>query len=225
MRVITTVSSTPFLKKPAARRAVLRALTAWGLAASLASTPATPALADIFSGTPAADVTQLRLERADDGVYLSATVQFELPPLVNEVLEKGIAVFFVAEAELLQERWYWSDRKVAQASRHMRLAYQPLTRRWRLNVSPIPITNAGLGVAFNQSFDTLGDALAAIKRIGRLRMGDVSDLSDDPVHPVMFRFRLDVSQLPRPLQIGFVGNSEWNMTAERNARLPLESPP
>ena len=187
--------------------------------------PAVPALADIFSGTPAADVTQLRLERADDGVYLSAAVQFELPPLVNEVLEKGIAVFFVAEAELLQERWYWSDRRVAQASRHMRLAYQPLTRRWRLNVSPVPITNAGLGVAFNQSFDTLGDALAAIKRIGRLRMGDVSDLSDDPVHPVMFRFRLDVSQLPRPLQIGFVGNSEWNMTAERNARLPLESPP
>jgi len=200
-------------------------LVSCGMAAGLALMPAAAASADVTSGSPSAEVTQLRLERADDGVYLSASVQFELPPLVTEVLEKGIAVFFVADAELFQERWYWADRKVAQASRHMRLAYQPLTRRWRLNVSPVPITNAGLGVAFNQSFDTLGDALAAIKRIGRLRLGDVADVSESPVHPVTFRFRLDMSQLPRPLQIGFVGNSDWNMTIERNARLPLESPP
>lgn len=195
------------------------------MAAGIAATPAASALADVFSGTASAEVTQLRLERIDDGVYLSASVQFELPPLVTEVLEKGIAIFFVADAEVFHERWYWADRKVAQASRHMRLAYQPLTRRWRLNVSPFPITNAGLGVAFNQSFDTLGDALAAIKRIGRLRLGDAADIGDEPVHAVSFRFRLDVSQLPRPLQIGFVGNADWNMTAERNARLPLESPP
>jgi hypothetical protein len=213
------------LKNPADRRAALRALAAWGLAAGLATTSATSALADVFSGAVPAEVTQLRLEHADDSVYLNASVQFELPPLVTEVLEKGIAIFFVAEGELFQERWYWADRKVAQASRHMRLAYQPLTRRWRLNVSPVPITNAGLGVAFNQNFDSLGDALAAIKRIGRLRLGDAADISDAPVHPVTFRFRLDVSQLPRPLQIGFVGNADWNMTAERNARLPLESAP
>ncbi len=222
--MITTVSSTPSLKNPAARRAALRALAGWGLAAGWTLTPATSAVADIFSGPPLAEVTQLRLERADDGVYLNASVQFELPPLVTEVLEKGIAIFFVADAQLLQERWYWADRKVAEASRHMRLAFQPLTRRWRLNVSPAPITNIGLGVVFNQNFDSLSDALAAIKRIGRLRLGDIADIPDEPVHPVMFRFRLDVSQLPRPLQIGFVGNADWNMTAERSARLPLESP-
>lgn len=223
--MITTVSSTPSLKNPAARRAALRALTAWGLVAGISLTTAAPASADIFAGSPLAEVTQLRLERADDGVYLNAAVQFELPVLVTEVLEKGIAIFFVADAELFQERWYWADRKVAQASRHMRLAFQPLTRRWRLNVSPLPITNIGLGVVFNQNFDSLGDALAAIKRIGRLRLGDTADIGDDPVHPVTFRFRLDVSQLPRPLQIGLVGNADWNITAERNARLPLETSP
>jgi len=213
------------LKNPAARRAALRALAACGIAAGIGATPAAAALADVFSNSTSAEVTQLRLERADENVYLSATVQFELPPVVIEVLEKGIAIFFVAEAELFRDRWYWADRSVAQASRHMRLAYQPLTRRWRLNVSPLPITNVGLGVAFNQNFDSLGDALAAIKRIGRLRLGDMADLGDDPVHAVTFRFRLDVSQLPRPLQIGFVGNSDWNMTAERNARLAVEAPP
>jgi hypothetical protein len=81
---------------------------------------------------------------------------------------------------------------------------------------------AGLGISLNQNFDTLGDALDAIKRIGRLRLGDVAEIGDDPQHQVTFRFRLDTSQLPRPFQIGVVGQADWNIAAERTAKLPLE---
>jgi hypothetical protein len=169
-----------------------------------------------------ATVSQLKLEQADDGVYLNAQVQFELPNLVEEVLEKGIAIYFVAEAELYRERWYWTDQKVAQAVRHMRLAYQPLTRRWRLNVSPVPITNSGFGVSLNQNFDTLSEALDGVRRVARLRLGDISEIADEGMHPVTFRFRLDTSQLPRPFQIGVVGQADWNISVERSARLPLE---
>lgn len=167
-------------------------------------------------------VTQMRLEQADDGVYLTAQVQFELPPSIEEVLDKGIAIYFVAEAELYRERWYWTDLKVAQAARHMRLAYQPLSRRWRLNVSPVPITNAGFGVSLNQNFDTLADALDGVRRVGRMRLGDASEIGDEATHPVTFRFRLDTSQLPRPFQIGAVGQSDWNISIEKSAKLPLE---
>lgn len=174
-------------------------------------------------GRNGASITQMRLEQSDDGIYFSAAVQFELPSLVEEVLDKGIAIYFVAEAELFQERWYWTDRKVAQVTRHMRLAYQPLTRRWRLNVSAAPMTGAaGLGISLNQNFDTLGDALDAIKRVGRLHMGDVAEIGDDPQHQVTFRFRLDTSQLPRPFQIGVVGQADWNIAVERTARLTVE---
>ena len=214
------------MKNLPARRAALRALAGGVLTLGGVALPATRALAQSAASGSAVDITRLRLERSDDGVYLNASVQFELPPLVNEVLEKGVAVFFVADAELYKERWYWLNRTLGQVSRHMRLAFQPLTRRWRLNVSPLPITNAGLGVAFNQSFDSLSDALDAIKRIGRLRLCDIGELNADaPLHLVSFRFRLDVSQLPRPLQIGFVGNADWNLTAERTANLPLETAP
>ncbi|SFN53051.1 DUF4390 domain-containing protein [Variovorax sp. OV329] len=174
------------------------------------------------ANTPNTEVTQLKLERGDDGVYLTAQVQFALPPLVEDVLDKGIALYFVAEAEIYRERWYWMDTKVAQAARHMRLAYQPLTRRWRLNVSPVPITNAGFGASVVQNFDSLEDALEAVKRVGRLRLGDVAEIGDDPVQSVVFRFRLDTTQLPRPFQIGVVGQSDWNIAAERSVKLPLE---
>ncbi|WP_374221074.1 DUF4390 domain-containing protein [Variovorax sp. RO1] len=202
------------------RRSILLAglLLVWALWMALF-----PAAATAQARAGGATITQMRLEQADDGVYLSAAVQFELPTLVEDVLDKGIAIYFVAEAEVFQERWYWTDRKVAQVARHMRLAYQPLTRRWRLNVSPVPITGAaGFGISLNQNFDSLADALEAIKRIGRMRLGDAAEIGDEPLHQVTFRFRLDTSQLPRPFQIGMVGQAEWNIAAERTARLPLE---
>jgi len=222
--VTTTASSTPCLKNvraEARRRRVLAPLAGLLLAWALLLTCLLPIA--VAQGRVVPSVTQMRLEQADDGVYLTAAVQFELPSLVEEVLDKGIAIYFVAEAEVFQERWYWTDRKVAQVTRHMRLAYQPLTRRWRLNVSPVPITGAaGFGVSLNQNFDSLADAMDAVKRVGRLRLGDVAEVGDEPLHQVVFRFRLDTSQLPRPFQIGVVGQADWNIVAERSAKLALE---
>lgn len=171
----------------------------------------------------AVDVTQLRLERSQDGVMLTAGLRFDLPPVVEEALLKGVAVFFVAEAEIYRERWYWTDKKVASAQRHMRLAFQPLTRRWRMAVSSGVITSSGLGVALNQSFDTLDEALAAVRRISGWRIAELADIEAGARHRLDFRFRLDTSQLPRPLQIGALGQSDWTLGASASQRLELES--
>jgi hypothetical protein len=165
-------------------------------------------------------VAALQVERAEDGVFLSASVDFDLPAVIEDALTKGVAMYFVAEAEVQRNRWYWYDKTVATASRHMRLAYQPLTRRWRLNVSSGPITQVGLGVTLNQNFDSLPEAMSVIQRISRWKIAEESDLDADVSHKIEFRFRLDVSQLPRPFQIGVVGQADWNLSASR--RLVLE---
>ena len=182
----------------------------------------------LFSGWSAAwadvssaEVTQLQVERTEEGVLLSAAVRFELPQVVEDALEKGIPMFFVAEATIYRDRWYWYDKRVAFATRHMRLAYQPLTRRWRLQVSPTPIGNSG--VVLGQTFDTRDEALAAMQRVSRWRIADAADVDPDANHSVDFRFRLDVSQLPRPFQIGAVGQAEWIILAVRAQRLVLDS--
>ncbi|MBI5107635.1 MAG: DUF4390 domain-containing protein [Rhodocyclales bacterium] len=163
------------------------------------------------------DVTQLRTERTDEGVLLSATLRFDLPAVVEDALAKGIPMFFVAEANVFQDRWYWYDKKIAGVQRHMRLSYQPLTRRWRLQVSAAALGPSG--VALGQSFETREEALAAVQRISNWKIAEVSDLEPDARHWVEFRFRLDVSQLPRPFQIGAVGQAEWNISASRAQRL------
>jgi hypothetical protein len=170
----------------------------------------------------ALEITQLQVERRADGLFLSSQVRMELPPAVEDALNKGVALFFVAEAEVLRERWYWYDAKVATAAKHMRLAYQPLTRRWRLIVSPEPISPIGLGMSFGQNFDSLDEALRAVERISGWKIADASAVDPADRHVVEFRFRLDMTQLPRPFQIGIVGQSDWNLSAARRVRLSAE---
>lgn len=180
---------------------------------------------DARAQTSPAEISSIKVERAGDAIVLSASVQFELSRAVEEALLKGVAMIFVAEADILRERWYWTNKKVAHAERHMRLAYQPLTRRWRLNVSSGQITNAGSGLALNQTFDALPDALAAVQRLSRWKIAAVSDLDLEQRHLVEFRFGLDVFQLPRPLQIGTLGQTDWEISAFSRQPLTLEAVP
>lgn len=200
-----------------ARLSLLLMMT-WGLL--LAGTPP-PARAQ--SPAPPAELTDFRLERTDSGLFLSASLRLELAPVIEDALLKGIPMHFVAEAELLRDRWYWYDRKVASAARHMRLSYQPLTRRWRLSSSPEPMGTSGQGVSFTQHFDSLQEALAPVRRISRWKIAESAEIDPDARHNVDFRFRLDVSQLPRPFQIGAAGQADWNLSVSRNQRLAAEA--
>ncbi|MDD0813603.1 DUF4390 domain-containing protein [Curvibacter sp. HBC28] len=213
--VTSTDFSTPCSKNAQIDRFVF--LAGWLLAVCLLI-----GLRPAWADTPDIEVTQMRVERSEEGLFLSALLRFELPQLVNDAAVKGIPLYFVAEAEVLRDRWYWYDRQVASASRYMRLAYQPLTRRWRLQVAPTPITNSGLGVSLAQSFEELEDALAAVQRISRWKIAEPSEIDGEAKHNINLRFRLDVSQLPRPFQLGVTGRTDWNLATSRNQRLSLE---
>ncbi len=171
--------------------------------------------------TTVAGISHLKFERAEDSVLLSATVDFELPGAVEDALRKGVAMVFVAEATVYRQRWYWMSKKVANVQRHMRLTYQPLTRRWRLNVTSDLIATAAM--ALNQSFESLPDALAAVQRISRWKIAHISEVDFAQSHTVEFSFNLDVSQLPRPFQIGTLGQSDWTIAAFTRQALLLES--
>jgi hypothetical protein len=176
-----------------------------------------------ISSAWATEISQLRVERADDGLQLSASVNFDLPPVVEDALMKGIPMFFVIEADIYRDRWYWTDPRVASAARTVRLAYQPLTRRWRVNIASGLISNSGgLRATLNQNYDTLAEAESAIQRVARWKIADNSEVTADSSHRLEFSFRLDLSQLPRPFQIGMAGQSEWNISAQIKERLRVE---
>ena len=209
---------TGFITRCCANAWISRLLLAWVLACGLG-------VGTAVARADSAALSALSVERDGEELILSARIDFTLSSVVEDALHKGIPVYFVAEAELLRERWYWADRSLATTRRYTRLMYQPLTRRWRLQVASAPFTNAGLGVALAQHFDNYDEALAAMQRIGRWKIAEPSELDSGVGHVVQLRFRVDMSQLPRPLQIGALGpRSGWNLLVARSQRLPAEHP-
>lgn len=155
------------------------------------------------------DLTQIELTRDEEGLSLGYQARIELPRAVEDAMQKGVPLYFVAEAELLRSRWYWRDKRVARASRHWRVTWQPLTRRYRVNFGSL-----------SQTYDTLADALGAVQRSARWKLADPSELEDGARQYVEFSLRLDTSQLPRPLQISFGGQAEWTLGVERTLAVP-----
>jgi hypothetical protein len=166
-----------------------------------------------------AEITVLRAERSVSEVFVSAHVSFELPAVVEEALLKGMPMFFLLEAELYQDRWYWYDKRIASAQRQVRLAYQPLTRRWRVNPSAGAGGDNTQGLSLNQSFDTLADALSAVRQVSQWKVADLAESDLTAKIKLQFRFRMDLSQLPRPFQIGAIGQSEWDIQGSARTAL------
>lgn len=170
-----------------------------------------------------AELSQIHVERVEDEILVSAQISFELTSAVEEALLKGIPMYFIAQADITKERWYWYDKKVASAERYMRVAYQPLTRRWRLNVTAGPNRAGSTGLALNQSFDTLQQAISVIKRLFRWKIANASEVEGGGNHTLELRFRLDLTRLPRPFQIGAIGQSDWDIGTSVTLPLVLET--
>lgn len=172
-------------------------LTAWLFAATC-----------IASWAQGVDLLELEVRKADSGLVLDYAVRLQLPRVVDEALQRGVPIYFEAQATTYRPRWYWRDERVGRATRSWRLSYQPLTASWR-------VTQGGL----HQSYTSLTDALAAISRAGTWPIADAARLEADQPAYVDFSFRLDTGQLPRPMQIGIGSLAEWTLQVERTVQI------
>jgi hypothetical protein len=137
-------------------------------------------------------------------------------------LVKGIPVDFVVRAEVVRSRWYWTNLSVRSVQRRLRLSYQPLTGHWRLNVTNGEAGDLAQGLSLNQNFDTMQEALASVRRLYRWRIGDAADITAGAHHWVRFKFELDVAQFLMPLQIGTLGQSDWQLVLVTEQDINLE---
>ena len=166
----------------------------------------------LLGGAPARaaepELTNFELAHNEEGVLLSYAVNLELSRSVDEALSKAVPLFFVAEAEVFRNRFYWRDQRVARAVRVWRIVYQPLTSTYR-------VTFLGL----SQNYATREEAFAAIARAARWKIAEPAQIEEGSRHYVEFNFRLDTSLLPRPLQIGIGGQADWSMSVQRTQKI------
>jgi len=158
-----------------------------------------------------------------EGVALSVRLRTGAAPVVQDALLKGVPLYFVWQAEITRSRWYWTDKTVATAVRTYRLAYQPLTRRWRLSLAhdgQSGTLGTGLMFPLHQTYDTLEEAMAVLSRVSRWRIAPASRIDPGDRHRLEWRFRLDLGLLPRPFQLGMVNQPEWNLSSSQRLTVP-----
>jgi len=150
-----------------------------------------------------------------DEVYqLNAEVDIGLNQTLEEALNKGVPLHFVAEFEFIRPRsaWIpevarpyltWIDEGIASVEQRWKLSYNALIRQYQL----------GNG-AQQQTFDSLAEALHALSRVREWQVLDRSLLKKRYSYEAGLRMRLDVSQLPKPLQVNAIASKNWNLESD-----------
>jgi hypothetical protein len=189
-----TAFSTPFLKSrpsgPASR--VLPALLFFALL-----------LLPFAGGAAEIEVRRAEIVAGEEDWQLDAEFGIVLGHRLEEVVSRGVALYFVAEFTLSKARWYWMDEHVAGRTQTWRLAYNALTRQYRLSSG-----------ALHQNFATLEEALGVLGRLRNWKVADKARLAPGEPYNAAVRLKLDLTQLPKPFQVSAIGNKDWNITAE-----------
>lgn len=155
-------------------------------------------------------IEALYVKTQQGNIYIDVQVILELTPAMQDALEKGITLYFVATAEIERERWYWFNETKAIAVKEMRLSYQPLLEQYR-------VTIGGL----SRTFSTLSEALNLIGYIGSWHIANANALEGSGSKKLMFTFKLDHERLSRIFQLGVARDDEWRLSLYQEVDLDV----
>ena len=128
------------------------------------------------------------------GLYFSSSFEFELSSEVEDVLQRGITLYFVIEVEVEKKRWYWFDRSDLRHQGDHSPEFYPLTRSYRVAIG-----------GMTQSFSSLEGALRFIKTINNLYVGSYRNLNPEDYEArarFLFRYLQTSSPLPSHAEKG-----------------------
>lgn len=155
-------------------------------------------------------IEALYVKTQQGNIYIDVQVMLELTPAMQEALEKGVTLYFVATAEIERERWYWFNETRATAIKEMRLSYQPLLEQYR-------VTIGGL----SRTFTSLREALNLIGYIGSWHIASADVLEGSGRKNLIFMFILDHQRLPRIFQLGSASEDEWRLSMSQEVDLDV----
>jgi len=184
----------------AGRRSALRRLA--GLAAgavlgTLAAGVSPPVRADIIG------VRSAELRADEDDYVLNADFDLALNATLEEALHRGVPLYFVLEFEIARPRWYWFDEKVLTSTTQYRIAWNALTRQYRVS--------SGL---FAQTLYSLEEVERFLSRVTSRPVARRDQLQKGSRYEAALRLRLDVTQLPKPFQVDALASREWSLQSD-----------
>ena len=149
------------------------------------------------------EVQKAAVITAEDGYMLEAEFEITLTSALEDVLNKGVPLYFTLEFELIRPRWYWFNQKITNTRQQYRLSYNALTRQFRVGVGKL-----------YQNFASLPEGLAFMSRVRMRDIAEAGALGTGGSYTAALRMRLDISQLPRLFQVSVLGSRDWSMSSD-----------
>ena len=149
------------------------------------------------------EIKSAELEWVEETCQLNADTEITLNPTLEDALNKGVALHFLVEFELKKPRWYWLDETITAAQQHIRLSYHALTRQYQLGF------NSQI-----KNFPALNEARHELERIRAWPLVKRNQLKEKQTYVAGLRFRLDLAQLPKPLQLNALASKEWDIGSD-----------
>jgi len=157
-------------------------------------------------------ISKAEARLTEEGYQLSADFNIQLSQTVETALKRGVTLNFVSEFAINRSRWYWLDTDVAREEQVTKLSYNALTQQYR-------ITRGSLFQSFQELKDALlvlGHQIAPPVPVALLEKeggGYFSRLMKKGSNccSAYAHMRLDVSLLPKPLQVNALTNEDWNL--------------
>jgi hypothetical protein len=154
-----------------------------------------------------ASTAATQVQRTTEGLLVSARVPLEATEAMQDVLLRGVPLQFVWQADIKRSRWYWTDVSVKEARRVIRVAYQPLTRRWRVSILGDP-SDQGLAGTLHRNVDSLQEALRTAQVLAQWQLLTYSELPKESLY-INLSLRADTNLLPRAFQGGGDSGLLW----------------
>jgi hypothetical protein len=159
-------------------------------------------------------IKSVSMVAVEQGYEISIDSEIALNATLEQVLEKGIVLYFVTKFSLVDSRWYWLYDEVARGKLRVGLRYYALTRQYHLNHP-----------SFSQSFNTLAEALQALSQLRDYPLIVKSDLKNDVDYIASLRIWLDLTRMPKPFQVEALGSRKWDLSSDKlEWRMKLPTP-
>lgn len=158
-------------------------------------------------------VRKAEIRMTDDTYQLAANFDIRLTLLLEQALTHGITLNFLSEFTLTRSRWYWFDEVATKTEQTTKLSYNALTQQYRLKRGSIFQNFANLDDALRALGNQSSDSIPA--ELFHKSSGYIASLfTTKPNYTAFARMRLDVSQLPKPLQVNALTSDEWKLDSE-----------
>ncbi len=147
-------------------------------------------------------VNKAEVRLNEDGYRLSASYNVNLTFTAQQALTSGVPLYFVSDFLVTRSRWYWLDEDVFQGQLTIKLSYNVLTRQYRIS----------RGALF-QNFASFEEALSMLTRQTSTVI-PAERMKKNGNYMAGVRLRLNIEQLPLPLQVNALTSKDWYLNSE-----------